>query len=87
VKTKKEMNELRRAEIAANIKKARESKGLSKAETARCAKMRYTTYDSYERGDREPNIDMVQLIANALNVNWWELMGYKGWLVKIEYHT
>lgn len=64
-------------EIGRAILNVRKCRNLSKADVARLMDIPYTTYDSYERGYREPDIETIQKIAAALDVNWWELLGLK----------
>ena len=52
-----------------NLRKARLTAGLSKAEVARRLKMGYTTYDGYETGRRTPKPDSLPEIANVLGVD------------------
>lgn len=47
-----------------NLKHLRESKKLSMKETASQLGMPYTTYVSYEKGDREPNSDVLIKLAD-----------------------
>ena len=49
--------------------KARKAKGISKAEVARRLEIPYTTYDSYERGDRNPNFGTYIKIIQILGLN------------------
>jgi len=60
--------------MAKNIRLAREAKHMTKAEVARTAGLVYTTYDSYERGDRCPPIGAIMRIGEAVGVKWYELI-------------
>ena len=46
------------------FEKLRKDKGLSMAQVARDLGLKYTTYVSYEKGDREPNSEMLIQIAD-----------------------
>lgn len=54
--------------LSDNLKTLRERKNLSKAELARMLNIPYTTYNGYETGAREPKLDQIKKIAEALNV-------------------
>ncbi len=58
-----------------NIKILREQKKLSMAETARMLRIPYTTYINYEKGEREPNSEMLVKIANFFQVSVDYLIG------------
>ncbi len=57
------------------IKLLREVKGLNMAQAAKELGMAYTTYVSYEKGDREPNSESLVLLANFFNVSVDYLLG------------
>lgn len=55
--------------IGENIKKVRESKKVSQEQLSKISGIPRTSLGRYERGERTPTIDMVNKIADALNVN------------------
>ncbi len=57
------------------LKILRENKGLSMTKTAKALKIPKGTYASYEYGQREPNIDMINRIATFYNVTTDYLLG------------
>lgn len=57
------------------IKQLREAKNISMAEAARLLNIPYTTYIGYEKGDREPNSEMLIKIASFYNVSVDYLIG------------
>ena len=52
---------------------ARKQASLSKAEVARRLGIPYSTYDSYERGHREPRLNVLQRIADVLGADGYFL--------------
>lgn len=58
-----------------NLKAARERKGLSQKEIAESVGVAKSTYSLYESGNREPNVQTIKKIADALNVTADELLG------------
>ncbi len=50
-----------------NIKKLRLEKGYNMKQVAKALNLPYTTYVSYERGDREPNSEVLIKIADFYN--------------------
>lgn len=57
------------------IKQLREAKNISMAEAARLLNIPYTTYINYEKGDREPNSEMLIKIASFYDVSVDYLIG------------
>lgn len=57
------------------LKILRENKGLSMAKTAESLEIPKGTYASYEYGQREPNIEMINKIATFYNVTTDYLLG------------
>ena len=57
------------------FKQLREEKGWNMRETARMLGIPYTTYISYEKGDREPNSEMLIKFADFFNVSVDYLIG------------
>lgn len=58
-----------------NLKLAREQKGLSQKDVAEKIGVAKSTYSLYESGNREPNVQTIKKIANALDVSADELLG------------
>ena len=50
-----------------NLKVLRLEKGLNMKQAARALNLPYTTYVSYEKGEREPNIEMLIRLADFYN--------------------
>lgn len=65
------------AEVMKNIelKKAREKKGLTQAQTAKMAMVSEISYQNYEAGRRVPNAVTAVLIARALGSTVEDLFG------------
>ena len=57
------------------IKELREKKGLNMRQTARELGIPYTTYISYEKGDREPNSEMLIELAEFFHCSIDYLLG------------
>ena len=62
-------------EIGIKIKSLRREKGLNQGELAEKANISREAVGNYERGDRQPNIDITKRIAAALDVSVSELLG------------
>lgn len=58
-----------------NLKIARERKGLSQKEVADRIGVAKSTYSLYESGNREPNVQTIKKISDALNVSADDLLG------------
>ena len=58
-----------------NLKFARERKGISQKDLAEIIGVAKSTYSLYESGNREPNVQTIKKIADALNVSADELFG------------
>lgn len=58
-----------------NLRTARERKGFSQKEMAERIGVAKSTYSLYESGNREPNVQTIKKIADALNVSADELLG------------
>lgn len=58
-----------------HLKNAREKAGLSKAEAARRLKLSCIGYCRYEYGERTPNIQIIEAIANCFNTSVDYLQG------------
>lgn len=65
-----------------NLIKLRELAGLSKAEVAEKAGLKYTTYNSYEVEGKIPKIDKIISLATALNCTVDELLGLSKDIIK-----
>lgn len=59
------------------LKEIRISKGLNMRQTAKALGIPYTTYISYEKGDREPRIAVLISLANFFNCSVDYLLGLK----------
>ena len=57
------------------IKELREELNITRAQVARDLKMPYTTYVNYEKEEREPNSEVLILIANYFHVSVDYLIG------------
>lgn len=60
--------------IGENIKKAREYKKISQDKLAKLSNIPRTSLGRYERGERTPNIDILNKIAAALDVEITDLL-------------
>lgn len=58
-----------------NLKNARERRSLSQKDLAEQIGVAKSTYSLYESGNREPNVQTIKRIADALNVSADELLG------------
>ena len=58
-----------------NLRIARERKGISQKDIAESIGVAKSTYSLYESGNREPNVQTIKKIADALNVSANELLG------------
>lgn len=58
-----------------NLKIARERKNISQKELAEIIGVAKSTYSLYESGNREPNVQTIKRIADALNTSADELLG------------
>lgn len=63
------MKKQQKATLATRLKDARTNKNVSQQELAKLAKVHYTNIGRYERGDASPSADVLNRIANALEVN------------------
>lgn len=59
------------------IKKARQTRGISKAAIARAIGLAYTTYDGYETGRRMPKFWTIVDIADLLDIPLEDLIGHE----------
>lgn len=57
------------------LKELREAKKLNMRQAAKALEIPYTTYISYEKGDREPNSEMLILLAGFFNCSVDYLIG------------
>lgn len=73
--------------IGEKIKELRTKGNLSQAELAERAQISRVAIGNYERGDRIPNVEILNKIANALNINLSELLNPQHITTKIENHT
>lgn len=58
-----------------NLKREREKKGYTQKEFAKLCGIGNSTYNQYETGRRQPDLDTMILISNTLNVSIDELIG------------
>jgi transcriptional regulator with XRE-family HTH domain len=56
------------------IKKVRKQKGMTQKELADKLGITNNSLSRYEIGERQPPVDMLEKIANALGVQMWELL-------------
>jgi len=56
-------------QIGNRIRKIRTEKGLTQREMAALTGIPYSTYSNYENNNREPNLEQLNKIANALNIS------------------
>lgn len=63
--------------IGERIKEARQERGLSQEELAQIINSTKSAISRYESGKRQPRLDQLQRIANALNVTVGFLQGYE----------
>lgn len=63
-----------RVKFGQRVRKARLAKGLSQEELAHEADSNRTYISDVERGTRNPSIEVVQRIANALTVKMGDLL-------------
>jgi len=55
--------------FAQNLKKIRNEQGISQEELAKKINIHSVQFSRYERGQTQPSIEIVEKIANALNVS------------------
>jgi len=63
--------------ISDKLKEIRESVGLNKKEFAKYLGLKYTTYNNYETGAREPASDFLILISEKFDISIDYLLGRK----------
>lgn len=61
--------------IKDKLKEIRENTGMNKKEFASFIGMKYTTYNNYEMGEREPNSDFLVLISRKFDVSIDYILG------------
>lgn len=61
--------------IGEKLKKIREQTGLNKKEFASFIGVKYTTYNNYETGDREPNSDFLIMISKKFDISTDYILG------------
>ena len=59
------------------LKELREEKGLTQKQAAKYLSMQQQTYQRYERGRREPRIDMLIKLADYFDVSVDYLVGHE----------
>ena len=63
--------------IKDKLKEIRENIGMNKKEFANCIGIKYTTYNGYETGAREPDSDFLILIAQKFDVSTDYILGLR----------
>lgn len=63
--------------IKDKLKEIRENIGMNKKEFANCIGIKYTTYNGYETGAREPDSDFLILIAQKFDVSTGYILGLR----------
>ena len=61
-------------DVGANIRRIRKCKGLTQVDVAEMAEIAVNSLRLYEAGKRTPNLEQVQHIARALDVEWLDLV-------------
>lgn len=61
--------------FCSRLRNLREKTSLNQKEFAKAIKMSYTTYNGYEIGKREPDIDTIKFFADYFNVTVDYLVG------------
>ena len=61
--------------ITIRLKELREDTKINMRQTAAALNIPYTTYVSYEKGEREPNLEMLVTLANYFNCSIDYLVG------------
>jgi len=69
-----------------NLRTFRENKNFSQKEIAEKLGVAKSTYSLYESGNREPSVENIKKIADALDVSVDELFGRKGEIHTIAAH-
>lgn len=67
--------------VGERIQEARKSAGMRQTDLAKKIGVAVVTIGQYERGRREPSLDTMQKIANALDVSISDLIGYGGHII------
>ena len=60
-----------------NIREARKLKGLTQEELGKLIGLSGVAIMRYEKGQREPNMETIEKIANVLNIHPIDLIGWK----------
>ena len=60
--------------VISNLKRLRESQGMSGNEFAKKCKMQQRTYNRIENGESAPHLDMLELIAAHNELYAWQLL-------------
>ncbi len=63
------MKKQQKVTLATRLKDALANKNISQQQLAKLAKVHYTNIGRYERGDASPSAEVLNRIANALEVN------------------
>ncbi len=62
-------------QVGNRIRKFRSEKGMTQKEMSELTGIPYSTYSNYENNNREPSIEQLGKIADALDISIAELMG------------
>lgn len=65
-----------RKQLASVILKKRQQMGLSQDEVAKSSKLHRTYISDVERGERNISVESLRRIANALDMQVWQLVQY-----------
>lgn len=65
------------SKFSARLKEIRAASGKKQREAAECVGIQLRSYQAYESGDREPNIDGLITLADFFDVSLDYLMGRK----------
>lgn len=63
--------------LAKNLRKLRERYGYTQEDVSAKINLSKSTYGSYERGEKYPNIDTLILLAQIFNTTPTDLLGFK----------
>lgn len=72
-------------EIGNNIRTMRLSRGWSQSDLAKVAKISQSSIAMYERGNRRPNDEQAEALADAFNVPKWSIFYREDEVIPIEH--
>ena len=67
-------------EFSQRLKEVRKEQGMSQKEVADEAGIKPSAYANYEQGTREPSLEILKRICDALDVSADYLIGREDWL-------